>query len=393
MTLFEYFDCSFDDEGLTGQSHQVTLEEADSFVSDVLTNPHRRMSVVVVTENLRGGIFLSPDYLQSRLLGLANVYTYDHDTAKAINKELSDWLRCWDGAIRVYRPGCSPADFSRQNVFWTWRRMGYILDSKGWEEFLIEVADECLIHSLPQAGPRLYDEVSGRIRQARYERLLEGFKSAADDESVYQGLLTDATATVEDYQRQNGELHERIRVLENENEQLRAQVEQLLTALSYQEPEPEDSPSDIRPEFDSVYDVVEYVKKSMDHIRLFSNAEQLAKGSQFPRLDEVYDNFSVLNECATQRNDGSLGKDIQEWLGERGVEYAAHESEATMGKYGKQRTFFDDVLKRQVQMPSHVKMGGGKGEHNQLRIHLLWEAKEKEWLVGYIGRHLPTVSG
>ena len=191
VTLFQEYECSFDGNKLTTESERIHQKASSSFVRDVLTNPNRRMPVVVVTENSYGGLFIGADNLQSRLLGLASVFTYDNDTARTVNYDLSDWLRCWDGAIRVYRPGCSPDDASRQNVFWTWRRMNYIASARGWDELFQEIADECLIHSLPQASPRLYDSVSGQVRQDRYERLLERFETAALDESVYQELLTE----------------------------------------------------------------------------------------------------------------------------------------------------------------------------------------------------------
>ena len=42
-----------------------------------------------------------------------------------------------------------------------------------------------------------------------------------------------------------------------------------------------------------------------------------------------------------------------------------------MGRYGDKRTFRDDLKKAHVKMPAHIKLGGGLGEQNQLRIHLI----------------------
>ena len=395
-TLFRDFKCSFDGQPLTDESEHITPADSEYFVNNLLTNPSRRMPVIVVTENRYGGIFMNANRLQSRLLGLVNVYTYGSETARTVNRELGDRLGCWDGAIRVYRPGCSRDDASRQNAYWTWRHMNYITNAKGWEELLLEIGDECLIHLLPQAGPRLYEEVSGQVRRARYERLLERFKSAAQDESAYQELLNEATGAVADYQLQNEELSQRYIELEKDNEHLRAQVEQLGISLSYRESEEsqsEDIQDDIRPEFNSVHDVVKHAMKYMNGIRFFSYAQETAKGSQFPRPDEVYGIFEALDACAVERAQDTLGKSVQEWFAEQGVVYASNESESTMGKYGDKRTFFDNLNKRRTKMPAHIKIGGGLGEHNQLRIHLFWEKNEQKWLIGYIGRHRPTSSG
>ena len=185
-------------------------------------------------------------------------------------------------------------------------------------------------------------------------------------------------------------------VLEGENNQLRDEREQLNIALSYQEtddPEPQEEVDESPPEFNSVFDVVRYAKENLTSIRFFPNAEQLAKGSKFPRHNEVFEVFQALNECAAERIQGSLGKGVQEWLSEKSIDYSPHESQSTMGKHRDKRTFHDDVRKVPVEMQEHVKLGGGLGEHNQLRIHMKWEPEEGRWLIGYIGRHLPTATG
>ena len=185
---------------------------------DILINPTRRIPVVVIVENYYGGIFMDPNRLQSRLLGLANVFTYDNGTARSVNREISDRLGCWDGTVRVYRPGCSLDDSPRQNVYWTWGRMNYMTARHDWEELVMEISDECLRHSLPQAGQRLYDAVSLQVSRAQSERLLGMIKTAALDESTYQELLTDAASNIEDLRGQNDELRQRQVGLEGENE-------------------------------------------------------------------------------------------------------------------------------------------------------------------------------
>ena len=399
-TLFREFKCSFDGQSLTAEAKSISPTHSDSFVNELVINPTRRMPIIVMTENRYGGVFMNANRLQTRLLGLANVFTYSADTARAVNELLPDWLGCWDGAVRIYRPGCSLDDASRQNTFWTWQRMNYIIRtsgwSDGWDQLLLEIGDECSKHSLPQTGVRLYEDVSRQIRQERYEGLLERFKNAEQEESAYQELLTEARDTIADYERQNDEVRRRNNELENETQHLRAQVEQLNIALSYQDLEdaqPEDEASDSPLEFNSIYDVVEHTQKQIDGIRFFSNAEQMAKGSQFPRPYEVYEAFKALDACAAERVQDSLGKSVQEWLSDKNIDYASRESDTTMGKYGDKRVFYDNVNKRRTKMPAHIKLGGGLGESKQLRIHLTWDEDEKKWLIGYIGKHLPTASG
>ena len=269
--------------------------------------------------------------------------------------------------------------------------MSRLTDRYGWEGLLMEIADECLRHSLPQSGQRLYDSVSLQVSQT----LLETIKKTALDEPTYQDLLTDAANNIEGLRRQNDELRQRWAELESENEDLHARVEQLRIALSYEgsEDDSEDVSDEILPEFNSVYDVVEHTADQLNTIRFFSIAKELARGSKFPRANEVYEVFQKLDECAKEREQNSLGMDVQEWLSERGIGYSPHESTATMGKFGDKRIFHDDVTKLRTEMQAHIKVGGGTGAHNQLRIHLKWDDSEKIWLIGYIGQHLRTVSG
>ena len=396
IDLFQNFKCSSDGNVLTTESQHIKEQDADWFVSTVLTNSARRIPAVVVVENFHGGIFINPNHLQSRLLGLANVFTYDNPTARFITRQTGERLGCWDGTIRAYRPGCTLEDASRQNAYWTWGRMSFIIARQGWDQLLTEIADECLRHSLPQAGQRLYDAVSLQVNQAQSQRLLEMIKEPDIDESTYNELLNNAANNIEGLRRQNDELRQRLVELESEKVQLRSEVEQLGVALSYQEsedPEPPDASEDLQPEFNSVHDVVRYAEDQLTGMRIFSIAKEMAKGSQFPRPEEVYEVFQALENCAIERRRGPLGRDVREWLSDRGIAYSPHESQTTMGKHGDKRKFHDNVTKDRIVMEEHIKLGGGLGEHNQLRIHLKWDDNEAQWLIGYIGRHLPTASG
>ena len=110
-SIFEQFECRFGQEKLTRRATEVTPSNATQFVNDTLFDTNRRMPVVAVTKNSYGGRFVNPDRLQSRLLGLARVFTYDDETAQVANETLNG-LKCFGGAVRIYRPGCSVDDVS-----------------------------------------------------------------------------------------------------------------------------------------------------------------------------------------------------------------------------------------------------------------------------------------
>lgn len=398
-TLFQEFNCTSGGESLTTKARRIVNDEVDTFVNDSIFNSDRLLPLMVVSENRLGGTFVSADHLQLRLLGLAIVATYNDQTSRNVTDALGNLrLGCWDGSIRVYRPRCSQEGAPWQNPYWTWQQMNYILrqSDMDWERLLMQMGDECLNLAIHQAGPRMYVEVSSQVRRLRYERLLERLRNAessASGNDEYKELLDYADAVM----HQNDELRKEKEELSEKNAELEAQlsekdsvIEQLNISLLY-EPEDEDEDADeVPPDFDSVYETVEYAKR-MEGLRFFSYAVELAKGaSYFPRPSDVYDVFNALNECAQARSKGSLGKHVHEWLAEKNIDYAPHESETTMGKFGSQRTFRDDVKGVRRTMPSHIKLGGGLGESRQLRIHLIWDEDENKWLIGYIGRHLRT---
>ena len=211
-------------------------------------------------------------------------------------------------------------------------------------------------------------------------------ESSVEDVTTYEELLDEAAGTLNElgyYKREIAELRKQLAERD-------AVIEQLNVSLRHQSADPRDADeSSVSPEFDTLYQAVEYCQRNMDgRLRFFSRAVELAKGADFQRPNEVYEIFESLVECGDARISGSLGMDIQGWLSQKGVDYSPHESDITMGKYGKERTFYDNESRRHVEMQEHIKLSG-----KRLRIHVYWSEDEHKWLIGYIGRHLRTASG
>ena len=101
---------------------------------------------------------------------------------------------------------------------------------------------------------------------------------------------------------------------------------------------------------------------------------------------KVYGAIEALDQLAEARTAGPLGKSVKDWLGERGFDYAAHESQTTMGMYGDERTYRYGGAK--VTMEEHIRFGTGTDPRHHLRIHLAWHEGESRWLIGHVGRHL-----
>ena len=80
--------------------------------------------------------------------------------------------------------------------------------------------------------------------------------------------------------------------------------------------------------------------------------------------------------------------EIVKALNEDNIECST-ESVDTMNRYREQRLFRDET-QRVIEMPLHIKFGGGSGQDNRARIHFAWDADYGQILVGHVGRHLRT---
>ena len=382
--ILDEFDCRLDGRRMTVAAKRIDYEsEASAFVEGDLLNPERRLPLVVVSQNAsaRGA---SADLLQGRLLGLARVVWYDHNTAWRIARDMPSALRCYDGAIRLYSPGCSEDDVSQQNPYWLLND-ALRLQSAG--KLWLLLRDECVNRVPRHTRRRLYARVRRRIQDAEREADLQAMEEDYEVRRAYESLdapdappLTRARITA--YIRVARSFKNRNEMLKSENASLKSENERLKSIVGAGEPVvpvPTIVPSAEPRDFKTVREAVEEADKSLDSLRFFRTAFASADESQFRRPEAVYMAFQTLNDCAKVLVKGSLGKSVTQWLAERGVEYAHGEHEKTDQKYRRERTF------RDVYMPAHVKIGG-----NELRIHLIWEESEDKWLIGHVGKHLPT---
>ena len=377
--IFELFECRFGDDELTKQATLLTTEDAEAFVTDVIFNPHRRMPVIAVTKNWHRNIFVNPDRLQSRLLGLASVYYYEDETAQVVNERLGDALSCFGGSVRIYRPGCSIDDIPLQNRFWK----GMDIWRMGWEKLLQDVRDECLLRSAIQANSSTYREVRDIIHQNRL-----------DDLRASENLLDSFGEMEANY----ADLNTKFRELEDENRRLKRANKELELARRFVHTDVSSLElvnDDVLPDFTSVEDAVRHAQRTLGGLMFLESALNSAMSSQFRRPNDVYRIFEALDKCASEleKNGGELGMSIKQWLKDNhGIDYVPDESPTTMGNYGQQRRFTHEGCT--VEMQSHIRLGGGGNDHQrQMRIHLIWSNSRKRWLIGHVGKHLDTWTG
>lgn len=136
----------------------------------------------------------------------------------------------------------------------------------------------------------------------------------------------------------------------------------------------------------TVVEAVLLASKNFRSLHFLAEASDSAAESPYVYPDRVYATFRALDELADARTAGPLGMSVHDWLKEQGIDYAAHESGTTMGKWGDERTYRYGGARWQMQ--EHVKFGVGPDPRHHLRIHLAWHEGESRWLIGHVGRHL-----
>ena len=365
--LLDAFDCRAGSLRLTGAPRHVSAAGAAQFVRELLLNPDRTLPVVAVSPD-RGGLAWDADDLQGRLAARAIVAVLADDATRAISDELGTRLACYGGAVRVYQPGLANTDNPWRHRFW----LAHAVRGAG-RAFL----DELLAQLGPAAAGRAiggFDDVRARVLSVTRER--SGPSQAESDAVALLEQLVEAEQERDEAKRKSAQFEQLFEVQVQRTIELTAELDR--EQAGGHEPR-------------SVSEAVQLAEERLPYMRFLSSAVKSSQQSQFPRPDEIYQAFSAVHSLARDLRRGLAVERAGDRLRERGVDYVARESHPTMRKHGASRQFRDG--ERVIEMQSHIRLGGGSGGANTLRIHLSWDREEGRWLIGHIGRHLRTSSG
>lgn len=383
--LIDTFRCHYYGHLLFTKASLVGANNASVFTRDVLLSSDRRLPVVVVTQDSEGNPVLDPHRLQSRLAGLATVAVYDVDACWALTDALGPALTAFGGAVRVYWPHLNPAD----NPLWHRRWLPELAREMG------DRLPRALLHLFASrfrryADRKMFEDVLSRSRQAEQESLIQRLRSrGAGDDGAYMSLLTELQVQVETVRSERDQWQLRAMERGEEAEQLKAELEQhrqnyrLFGIGSAEAPGGEEEL-----EVASVSEAVELAAQTLHRLRFLPSAHASASASNYNDPASVYGAFEVLDELAGERSGGPLGMSIEDWLRERNYQYAPHESQTAMGKWGDERRFLDG--ERTLTMEEHLKFGIDGDPQYCLRVYVWWDRDELKWIIGHVGRHLTT---
>ena len=270
-------------------------------------------------------------------------------------------LRCYDGAIRLYAPGCSANDVPQQHPYWLPDDAAKL----GPHRFARLLQDQCINRQPHHPRRRMFTETRDYIER----RYVEDQSESCNNPNRTAPILG-----------KNGSLPLR-----------RYWMRQTTRPTPTGQPAPA-AAGNAPPA--SVPEAVNQAQ-TLPGLRFLPNAIETANSPytlQFDhRANTFYRSFQALSQCAAARAQGPLGMPAADWIKRQGIEYAPNESDETMhrnrGRLAGERAFYDPKTSRAVPMPAHLKLFGP-----QIRIHLSWSDPESAWLIGYIGEHLPTAS-
>ncbi len=212
----KHFDCDIDGEGVGPCSTRLTKPDIERFIEEDIFGD-RKLPIVVMSRSIGKQLAVDPDETQRRLIGVARVFDADAATANALLISMSDKrcrrLACYGGAVRLYKPNCTPNAPSRDHRVWMPDRV-----SNGiWRDVL----SSCRIWLKPESGGDLYDRVYKAVRNAQYEELKAQFEEAQERRTQSQRGIESGQDSREKSRVRSRELQSAMAELETRNREIR----------------------------------------------------------------------------------------------------------------------------------------------------------------------------
>jgi hypothetical protein len=299
-----------------------------------------------------------------------------------LTEEVGRALSCYDGAVRVYWPGMSVNDGSRQHPLYLPSVLRKYRESREpWEQVLAERLAGISALRLSQS------DLTNRVRRELAEEQRAEAKRKLDQATTGQISMAEMLQELDVALKRIEELEENSRLLH-------ARIEQLVYVQDWQRSAPEGKEgSDVDGKgttkgFSNVLCAVEAAQRDFSGpLQFLDSAGESARDSPFNRPDDVYALLKDFHHVASRwrKGEGSLGTPWANALAERGVEFKAHISPTTKGMFGSEYMFFYKGETRLFEQ--HVTLGA-KSPDTCLSVHVYRDDDDYVLVVGHVGRHL-----
>lgn len=377
--LVRHFECRVNETPIHWYNRTLDCSDVDTFLRTTLENAQRAIPVVLVSRSSRTETPVEDaEWLQNRLLGLAHVYEISSEVSRQLTEQLGRVRSCRNGAVRLYWPGFSRRAVPRGHPLFTAdslktnRKRGVYL-----EDVLFRMVTRV---AAEQFGPSpQLRTIRRQIREARRQHLLETTEELPDE------WLSEFEFALSENDR-----------LAKENESLQRQLDQAKENLRYVQEavrSSDDVAVAIAPDRTGVQSPLEALELAEalfgQQIYVWKSARKAAAEAIYHQPAEIVDTLEAIAELVKldAARDGRTGP-WSKFFAMRGIKYAAHESDATMNRYGDERTFHDGG--ETTVMQRHITIG--QGHDHCLQIYFDRSDDDSRFQIGYCGEHLNFIS-
>jgi hypothetical protein len=390
ITLLRQFLCTHGNERLSPEPRSLPAEKVPNFVQEHLLSHNRRLPIVMVSRTPASDKWLvDPSELADRLAGIAEVYEIDDKWAGyALTAEVGKTYSCYNGAVRIYWPDFDP-DAKPYSPVYTPDR---VLDLGGKLPEIIfrQLTAISAFRFVP--GPVTVDALDFLSEQKRKE--LESIRRAAQERGDYEQFA-------QMFEKENGELKEKLSQLQVETSDLRTRLElsqdnlraiwrtQEIDVIGAVEPLLEEEI-----ELDSVEEAVGQAQSSLVGTLVFlDSALSSAQDSPFKQPKRVSQALLALHEVCLEwrksRKDKVTIGMLEQRFAAKGFTYKPRESMTSKGKWGDE---YEAIYKgRKVPIEQHLALGKG-GPDTCLRIHFYTDEEKEQYVIAHVGRHKTNTS-
>ena len=376
VTLCE---CKVGDTSLLSYPQRLDASMIPSFVQSTLAQEDRAIPIVLVSRSLdTGEPIRDPEWIQGRLLGLANVAELTPSASDELTEQVGRGRSCFDGRIRIYWPGFTRQAVPSAHPYHTPSSIRETKENGRDVEYLLLEQISRVATERYGSSPALRS-FRQRLREVRREQLLRSTENMSNE------WLNDYESVLDENQR----LNERIEGLEGQLD-VALKNFNLMRQESLQAPRPyEETPRSVEAVTTPIEALELAEERFGQHIYVWKSAWKSAEKAQYHNPPEIVEALQIIAGLAEKysQQDGAVGP-WKKHFTQHGLKFAKHESESTMNQHGHERQFRDGG--QAAVMESHVTLGQAHEHCLQIYFHQVDE--DSRFHIGYVGEHLSIVS-
>ncbi len=370
---------------LAARPRTVSVGNVVKFVEEDLKSPLRRLPLLLVAKTaLDDRLPVDVTELAKELCGLAEVWVLsDRWTAYALSDAVGSRLSCFDGGIRTYWPGFDITDDPFSHPLITSRRQTEI------EGTGTSVGRHLVRHLAPVGALRLADSPRAAAVRAQMAEVRRAEAKAAIKAGLALGEVDKLESQLLEAWEERDEERKRANELQEQLDAVRQNFALVSTTVSDVE-SGDGATEEPLADVVSVATALGRGERDFPILRVWRSAQTSAVASRYAHPDKVYRALEAIADvaaqvCDQQRTTMPLGN-LEDLFAARGFGYAASDSQTTITKYGKDRTFTEEG--NRLLFERHLTLGGGDRQ-NCLQIYFELDVKTGRADIGYCGVHLP----